>query len=48
MPAIQQRRLLQKTDLISILQLAEPKVQWLIDTRQICERRSKNRPQNAA
>jgi hypothetical protein len=31
----QERRLLQKTDLIAILQLPEPKVQWLIDTQQI-------------
>lgn len=31
----QQRRLLQKTDLLAILQLPEPKVQWLIDTHQL-------------
>lgn len=31
----QERRLLQKSDLIVILQLPEPKVNWLIDTHQI-------------
>jgi hypothetical protein len=31
----QQRRLLQKADLIQLLQLPESKVQWLIDTHQI-------------
>ena len=35
MQGTQERRLLQKTDLIAILQLPEPKVQWLIDTKQI-------------
>ena len=35
MQGTQERRLLQKTDLIAILQLPEPKVQWLIDTQQI-------------
>ena len=35
MQGAQQRRLLQKTDLVAILQLTEPKVQWLIDTKQI-------------
>lgn len=35
MQGTQERRLLQKTDLITILQLPEPKVQWLIDTQQI-------------
>jgi hypothetical protein len=35
MPTLQQRRLLQKADLLAILQLPEPKVQWLIDTHQI-------------
>jgi hypothetical protein len=35
MPATQQRRLLQKADLMALLQLPEPKVQWLIDTYQI-------------
>jgi hypothetical protein len=35
MQGMQERRLLQKADLIAILQLAEPKVQWLIDTQQI-------------
>lgn len=34
MPA-QARRLLQKSDLPALLQLPEPKVQWLIDTKQI-------------
>jgi hypothetical protein len=29
------RRLLQRSDLSVILQLPEPKIQWLIDTRQI-------------
>jgi hypothetical protein len=28
-------RLLQKTDVMALLQLPEPQVQWLIDTRQI-------------
>jgi hypothetical protein len=32
---IQERRLLQKADLIALLQLSELKVQWLIDTQQI-------------
>jgi len=31
----QQPRLLTAADLITILQLPEPKVRWLIDTRQI-------------
>jgi len=31
----QQRRLFQKADLVAVLQLTEPKVQWLIDTNQI-------------
>ena len=31
----QPRRLLQRTDLIALLQLPEPKVQWLVDTHQI-------------
>ena len=35
MQGAQERRLLQKTDLVAILQLTEPKVQWLIDTKQI-------------
>lgn len=35
MLANHQRRLLQKDDLLAILQLPEPKVQWLIDTHQI-------------
>lgn len=35
MPDIQERRLLQKAEVIAILQLAEPKVQWLIDTHQL-------------
>ena len=35
MQGTQGRRLLQKADLMAILQLTEPKVQWLIDTRQI-------------
>ena len=29
------RRLLQRSDLIELLQLPDPKVQWLIDTHQI-------------
>jgi hypothetical protein len=33
--AQQERRLLQKADLMALLQLTEPKVQWLIDTKQI-------------
>lgn len=35
MPGTQGRRLLQKTDLMAILQLTEPKIQWLIDTHQL-------------
>lgn len=35
MQAQQERRLLQKADLMPLLQLPEPKVQWLIDTKQI-------------
>lgn len=35
MPNPQERRLLQKADLMAILQLTEPKIQWLIDTNQI-------------
>jgi hypothetical protein len=31
----QARRLLQRSDLIDLLQLPAPKVQWLIDTNQI-------------
>ena len=31
----QQRRLLQKADLLAILQLPAPEVQWLIDTHQL-------------
>lgn len=30
-----QRRLLTRVDLVALLQLSEPKVQWLIDSRQI-------------
>jgi hypothetical protein len=35
MPGFQERRLLQKADLVAILQLTEPKIQWLIDTHQL-------------
>jgi hypothetical protein len=35
MQAQHERRLLQKADLVALLQLPEPKVQWLINTRQI-------------
>ena len=35
MQAQQERRLFQKADLMALLQLPEPKVQWLIDTKQI-------------
>lgn len=35
MPGTQERRLLQKSDLVAILQLTEPKVNWLIETQQI-------------
>jgi len=31
----QERRLLQKADLMALLQLPEPKIQWLIDTKQL-------------
>ena len=35
MPQTQERRLLQRSDLIAILQLPEPKVAWLINTHQL-------------
>ena len=35
MTGTQERRLLQKSDLMTILQLPEPKVDWLIDTQQL-------------
>jgi hypothetical protein len=31
----QERRLFQKADLMALLQLPEPKIQWLIDTKQL-------------
>jgi hypothetical protein len=35
MPDTQERRLFKKVDLMALLQLPEPKVQWLIDTKQL-------------
>jgi hypothetical protein len=34
-PATQERRLLQRSDLVAILQLPAMKVDWLVDTKQI-------------